>query len=166
MFLKTAFLPCLMFFSLKRSSFWRTAPDCVTVQRTTPWCVWIIPVAPQKSVVRSTEKKAAIPKVIISRKTKDWLAGRPTECMSIYLTECWTKLLINKHLTCGIGQSVGLTMNHPRAQKSSLQALGSIEKSCTERTMPAYNIWKQFLFHITVSDYNRLHFESVIGLRV
>ena len=54
-----------MFFSLERSSFRTAAPDGVTVQRITPGTVWIIPVTPQRIVVKSTEKKAAIPKVII-----------------------------------------------------------------------------------------------------
>ena len=54
-----------MFFSLERSSFRTAAPDCVAVQGTTPGTVWIIPVTPQRIVVKSTEKKAAIPKVIV-----------------------------------------------------------------------------------------------------
>ena len=65
MSLKTDFQPCLMSVSLERSSLGTAAPDCVAVQGTTPWTVWIIPVTPpKKSVVRSTEKKAAIPKVV------------------------------------------------------------------------------------------------------
>ena len=65
MSLKTDFQPCLMSVSLERSSLGTAAPDCVAVQGTTPWTVWIIPVTPpKKSVVRSTEIKAAIPKVV------------------------------------------------------------------------------------------------------
>ena len=100
MSLKTDFQPCLVSVSLERSSLGTAAPDCVAVKGTTLWTVWIIPVTPpKKSVVRSTEKNAAIPKVV------------------------------------------------DIAEKSSFQPMGLMYGKA------AYSIWKQSLFHTSVSDY-------------